>query len=552
EADEVFSGTYVQMCCRIALRLARTLAHAHERGLVHRDVKPGNVMIDRLGRVLLLDFGLARAAATEADGLTRTGAVVGSLAYMAPEQMRGETDIDVRADVYGVGVTLYELLTHRAAFRADTQEDLRAKVLAGSPPPPSQLNPALPRDAETICLRAMAPEKNRRYASAAELADDLQRFLELRPIRARRSGIAYRIRRWTQRHPARATALVAIALAATGGPLALAVQERRSRTRIEEALAVAQRHQRAYEATLIAAAQGMAGPTMRLAQDEQLASGRLDGLRRELLEGAAAFWQTMAAVEEPHPRVRDALFRARRMLAAVRRELGDVAGSRAVLAEAAAELERARPAARPEEVPGIDHDLAQVLHDEAELLGLLRSWPEAIAAWSRSAEIAEASEPTAPNPAAARRHVLRCRLGMAQALAQSGAKREAVEQCREALPMLGALQPEETGLLLSARTLFATILMHAGEYDQALPELQAMIAKRTERAEVAPEDVGNLRELKAAHHNLGHLHQLRGDIPAARRHLEHGAALARRLVASFPDRIDGRISLVSSLMVLGN
>lgn len=548
--DDLFEGAYVQVCCRIALRVARTLAYAHEHGVLHRDVKPSNVMIDRGGRVLLLDFGLARAVETEADNMTRTGAMVGSPAYMAPEQMRGETELDARVDVYGVGVTLYELLTHRTAFRGDTQEDLRQRVLAGAVPSPQQLNPALARDAETICLKAMAPERGRRYPTAQALADDLQRFLELRPIAARRAGWAYRVRRWGQRHPAQATALAAAAVLAIGGPMAFAVQERAARTEITKALDRAERYQHSYEHALAAAIAAMERTTLRLANDEDLASGRLDGLRRELLEGAAGFWQTMVDVGDPPPNVRDALFRARGTLALTRRELGDMAGARQVLDATVDELDRLRREAPAEQRAHFDQDLAKVLFDQADVMLAQQELRPAIAALTRSAAIAEGILATAGNPGSVRRHIHRCQLNIAQARAQLGEADAAIATCRE---VIAALPDDgDADAMLRARTLLAAVLLHGGRLDEALPALNEAIVLRTARAEADPTDVANLRDLKSAHHNVGILYQQRGDLAAAREHLQRSLALAQQLLAAFPDRLDNKLTLLSSTMLLAN
>jgi serine/threonine protein kinase len=549
DADELFAGTYVQACCRIALRVARTLAYAHERGVLHRDVKPSNVMLDRGGRVLLLDFGLARAIASEDAALTRTGAVVGSLAYMAPEQMRGDK-IDARADVYGVGVTLYELLTHRAAFRGDTQDDLRGKVLAGAAPAPAQINPLIPRDAETICLLAMAPESHRRYPSAQALADDLQRFLELRPIEARRAGAFYRARRWAQRHPAKATAWTAGLLVAAGGPTALAVQERMARGEIQAALEQAERYQKSYEHALQAAVQGMERTTLHLAQDQRLAAGQLDGLRRELLEGAATFWATMASVADPHPSVRPALFRARGLLASTRTELGDIAGARAALDAAVAELAALRSKAPPAELPAIEQQFAKMLCEQATVMAVQKDVPAALTAWQQSIDVASARLALAPNAKAVQRHIQRCRMYIAQTHAETGNAAAAELACREILAAL-----DDTGdpdLLLRARTMYGGVLLHRRDFAAAEPELLAVIEARRALQADNPADAANLRDLKTALHNLGYLYQQRQDIPRARTYLQQAVAVSRELLAAYPERIEHKLRLVATLTVLAN
>jgi serine/threonine protein kinase len=156
--------------------VAEALQYAHEQGVVHRDIKPSNIMIGADGRPCVMDFGLAKREAGEIT-MTVEGQVLGTPAYMAPEQARGEGHaVDGRADVYSLGVVLYQLLTGELPFRG-TQRMLLHQVLHDEPRPPRGLNDRIPRDLETICLKAMAREPNQRYPTARDLADDLRRWL---------------------------------------------------------------------------------------------------------------------------------------------------------------------------------------------------------------------------------------------------------------------------------------------------------------------------------------------------------------------------------------
>jgi WD40 repeat protein/tRNA A-37 threonylcarbamoyl transferase component Bud32 len=191
--------------------VADALQYAHEQGVVHRDIKPSNIMIGDDGRPCVMDFSLAKREAGEIT-MTVEGQVLGTPAYMAPEQARGEGHaVDGRGDVYSLGVVLYQLLTGELPFRG-TQRMLLHQVLHDEPRSPRSLNDRIPRDLETICLKAMAKEPRRRYQSARELGDDLRRFLKGEPIQARPVSRGEKLWRWCRRNPVVASLLAAVLL----------------------------------------------------------------------------------------------------------------------------------------------------------------------------------------------------------------------------------------------------------------------------------------------------------------------------------------------------
>ena len=362
DTTNTFAGTWTSACLRIARAIALALQHAHERGVLHRDVKPSNVMLTPDGRVLLLDFGLA----TSVDGvrMTATGNALGTPAYMSPEQMRGEAAaVDGRTDVYSLGVTLYELLAMHIPYAAATAHAIRELALAGRTTPLHRHHRSIARDVELVCSRAIDLEPAHRYGDIAAFAADLTNLLELRPITAAPPSAWRMLRRAAQRHPARTVTAVAAVLLFLVAPTVFLLQQHSANTEIGAAL---QKEQKALKEAQ------QQGHQARLARDEaraqrdlarevvdsmltEVASGeladlpRLQTFRMQLLERARVFYERFLADNEGDPELLEPAVRAAMQVVYLDGQLGETdQGHRIGLR--AAELARRLLARRPGDV----------------------------------------------------------------------------------------------------------------------------------------------------------------------------------------------------------
>jgi serine/threonine protein kinase len=226
---------YFDMVARMVAEVADALAYAHQQGVIHRDIKPSNLLLSPAGRLSVNDFGLARLL--EQPGMTLTGEFVGTPAYMSPEQITaGRTPLDHRSDIYSLGATLYELLTLQPPFTGKQRDQVLAQILHKEPKAPRKVNAQVPVDLETICLKCLEKDPDRRYQTAGALAEDLRRYVNRFAISARRAGPLTRLKKWAKRNPAVAGAglIVLIAVAAAGFFAWRAEAEKRQRLADEQ------------------------------------------------------------------------------------------------------------------------------------------------------------------------------------------------------------------------------------------------------------------------------------------------------------------------------
>jgi len=232
------TSTYFRTAAALAAQAADALSHAHEQGIVHRDIKPANLLVDQRGAIWVTDFGLSRVQ--RSPGLTLTGEVMGTLRYMSPEQALGHQEqVDHRTDIYSLGATLYELLGLAPALPGGNRQELLQQLATVEPRLLRKVNRAAPVELETILLKAMAKDADERYASARDFADDLQRYLEDKPVLARRPTLVHRFVKWTRRHRTVVAAAIGLLLLAVIGlavsTARIAHEERRTRAALADA-----------------------------------------------------------------------------------------------------------------------------------------------------------------------------------------------------------------------------------------------------------------------------------------------------------------------------
>ena len=395
---------YWQSVARIGRQAAEALHHAHSQGVLHRDIKPANLLLDPQGTLWLADFGLAKAA--QAADASRSNEVVGTVRYMAPEQFSGTTD--QRSDIYSLGLTMYELLTLRSAYEETDPSRLLQRITQGPPPAPSLVREGIPRDLETIILKAISHDAGQRYQTAALLAEDLDRFVTDRPIRARRVGPGERLGRWCRRNKGLASLTGAtgllIVLVGVVGALGYARTKSASRGKDLERAKAAANASLAVEALdrmFERLAPTRIGIIQRLSEGGTgtYANPRSPVLSTEaaaLLEEMLPFYDRLARQTGEDDQIRSRAAEANRRVGAIRKRLGQ-------MDEAAEAYQRAltlfqEPGANSPLKPNLRVELAQIRNELGDLRTARRQGAEA-----RKAHLAalallqgDADSPTAP------------------------------------------------------------------------------------------------------------------------------------------------------------
>jgi serine/threonine protein kinase len=510
---------YLRMAARLGVQAAEALDHAHQLGVVHRDIKPGNLLVDAAGTLWITDFGLARSR--QDAGLTMTGELLGTLRYMSPEQaLAKRVPVDHRTDIYSLGATLYELFTLELAFPGDNPPEVIHDLAFKDPVPPRRLNPALPVDLETILLKAMAKDAASRYETAQEMADDMRRFLAHEPIRASPPTILDRARKWVRRHRtlvgAGAVSLLLMLVGSVAGILLIAREKARADRNYE-----ASEQRRTDAEHNLGVARNAIDEMLAKVGDEGLADiPMLEPLRRQLLEKAAEFYGGLLERQGEDPALRYDAARGWHRLAKIRALLGEYAHAEEAYKEAvrlAEELVR--------EPPGVEkyrHGLMAALGEWGVLCETQGRRAEAEAHWRRALGVWNGVPP-------ASRDARQCVADVHRSLGEPGRALDIYEELlRDA--------PEDIELLnkkVVALSNLCTALMEHGPNDEAAARYVETVELAERVLAASPHEASLRRGCGDEHHNFGVVLSKLGHAEAMRE-FRRSLAIFGDLVRDFP------------------
>jgi serine/threonine protein kinase len=551
-----FSGNcgYHRVVAQLGIQAAEALAYAHSEGVIHRDIKPANLLLDAQGRLWITDFGLALFHGDA--GLTLTGDLLGTLRYMSPEQALAKPEgVDCRTDIYSLGVTLYELVTLQPAFAGHNREHLLRQIAWEEPTAPRRLDKTIPTELETILLKAMAKEPAQRYESAQELAEDLRRFLENQPIRARRPSLAQRLTMWTRRHRAlvrvAAATLVVASVAMIAGLALLWHQKRQTVAALQSEAEQRQRAEQNWQLALKAL------NTIYLQTAER--QFPRDPLReredRELLAQALQFYEDFVSANRPHQAVRSETAEAYLRVGEIHKRLGRPRQAEDAFRRSLALLEEL--VAEHPANPKYRRDQATVLHRLAAIMADTARLPEAEALYRT---VLDHRQPMVRAPDADPD----CRFDwastwndMALVLHRLGRHGEAEDGWRTALSIWEQLAEEHpenirySAEVASARHNLASLKLSLGKLQDAEPMLRETLVLRKRLRSMSPLPVYRMK-LALTHHNLGILLKSTGRQRDAELEYKHAVSLGEELVAEFPAVHAMRYDLAGYYDHLGN
>lgn len=524
--------SHVEWVARLAVQAARGLHAAHEFGVIHRDVKPSNLLVDRSGKLWITDFGLARMR--EAEALTHTGDILGTMRYMSPEQALGRTAlVDHRTDVYSLGVTIYELATfvHPAEGAGDVQ--LFFERTRQSYRPLRHWEPHVPIDFETIVLKAMGEFPQDRYATAAEMADDLERFLRGEPIHACRPSLATRAAKWARRHRAAVMTAAGVAALAFVGMAASVVM-----IAAEKANVVAESELR--EDALRVTREALDEFT--ILYGEQLAGiNGAEGVRRQAYERGIAYYEEVARQSADDPRLAADYGMAVGKLGTIKAKMGDDRQALELLHEAQQKYERLHA----EEPDNVDYArrLALSLNNYGLQLGKMGQSAAALECLRKAAELQAELELIVGDSSDLKSDVAATQSNLGMVLSSGGNRTEAAAHFAAATELQWEAWRQSPDDPLAMRNLAAGLSNLGAQHQQqgksaaAADAFKKAMELRQQLLATAPLNQSYQAELARSLNNYGYTLSLAEDWLSAEKHYQAAIDFQEQLVAASPQSL---------------
>ena len=507
-ARSTHSSEFVRSVTQLCIQAADALQYAHDMGVVHRDIKPSNILLDEQGHLWITDFGLAQYRTNTATVLTRPGDVLGTIRYMSPEQVAGRnTIVDHRADIYALGATLFELLSLEPVFAHQERHRLMNSIEMDEPRSLHSLNPAVPKDLETIVLKAIAKDPIRRYASCKALVEDLRRFLEHRTIEARRPSIGERLAKWVRRHGALVSAAVGVLVVAVVALSISTVIIWQEKARTEAALIRAEKeHQRAQ--THYEKAREAVDEITHIVEQQSTSFTAVRETRRGLLQKALQFHGSLLETNSQDPDVMVETCQSYLRIGSIHMRLGQYD-----------EAEKAYTSAIE-----IGNGVQRIRPEHARLQGLLGDCTEALS----------------------------------EALREQGKLTESVEKQRQAIEILeqiGIQKPTDRNhqeRLLSAYKRLAETLLWMAELEPAVKATQKVVEFQRQLTRRYPGDIFYQTEVAVRQAEMAQIIWITGKRNKALDLAYEAVRRMEHIAENFPEQMNRQYSHVRARIILAD
>ncbi|MHC4087200.1 MAG: protein kinase domain-containing protein [Planctomycetota bacterium] len=507
-AGSTESPEFIRSITHIGIQAAEALQHAHDMGIVHRDIKPSNLLLDMHGHLWITDFGLAQHRANAATALTMPGDVLGTIRYMSPEQVAGHTSVlDHRTDIYAMGATLFELLALEPVFTDRERHRLLRSIEIDEPRSLRLLNPAVPTDLETIVLKAMAKESTSRYASSQALADDLQRFLEHKTIKAKRPTFGERLAKWSRRHRtlvAAAVLILVIAVFALSLSTVLIWQEEaRTKAALTQVDDERQRAQANYEK-----AREAVDEITHIVEAQLANPATVKKTRKELLQKALLFYEGFLETNSQDPNVMIETCHSYRRIGSIHMRLGQ--------------------------------------------------YDQAGTACTSAIDLSNRVYETSPGNLHVQRLLGDCLVDLCLVLMERGKMTESVDNQRQAIRIfaqISAQKPTDRNRqekLLGQYKRLAKMYKWMGEHKQTIEAIEKVLELEKELANRYPRHLDYQKSLAIDQAELAQVIWATGQRTKAVEQAREAVDRLEHIVLEFPDQLDGQYSHVRVRMILAD